>query len=48
MEQGSGKDRPNRLSNSTLEFHQTTYQKPWAIEVSAMYSGNFEYFIDIL
>ena len=23
-----GKARPNRLSNSTLEFHQTTYQKP--------------------
>ena len=26
-----GKARPNRLSNSTLEFHQTTYQKPYAI-----------------
>ena len=26
-----GKARPNRLSNSTLEFHQTTYQKPCVI-----------------
>merc|ERR1711952_512518 len=27
-----GRARPNRLSNSTLEFHQTTYQKPYAID----------------
>ena len=26
-----GKARPNRFSNSTLEFHQTTYQKPHPI-----------------
>ena len=26
-----GKARPDRLSNSTLEFHQTRYQKPCAI-----------------
>ena len=26
-----GKARLNQLSNSTLEFHQTTYQKPYAI-----------------
>ena len=26
-----GKARPNRLSNSTPEFHQTTYQKPYPI-----------------
>ena len=26
-----GKARPNQLSNSTLEFHQTTYQKPYPI-----------------
>ena len=28
-----GKARPNRLSNSTLEFHQTTYQKPYPIPI---------------
>ena len=28
----TGKARPDRLSNSTLEFHQTTYQKPYAIQ----------------
>ena len=27
-----GKAGPNRLSNSTLEFHQTTYHKPYPIE----------------
>ena len=27
----SRKARLNRLSNSTLEVHQTTYQKPYAI-----------------
>ena len=27
-----GRTRPNRLSNSTLEFHQITYQKPYAIK----------------
>ena len=27
------KARPNQLSNSTLEFHQTTYQKPYAIRL---------------
>ena len=26
-----GRARLNRLSNSTLEFHQTTYHKPYAI-----------------
>ena len=26
-----GKASPNRLSNSTLEFHQTTYQNPFPI-----------------
>ena len=26
-----GKARPNQLSNSRLEFHQTTYQKPYPI-----------------
>ena len=29
-----GKARPNRLSNSTLELHQTTYQKPYTIGIT--------------
>ena len=32
-----GRARPNRLSNSTLEFHQTTYQKPYAIVKNVHY-----------
>ena len=30
-----GRARPNRLSNSTLEFHQTTYQKPYPIRFTS-------------
>ena len=33
-----GKARPNQLSNSTLEFHQTPYQKLYPIEETILSS----------
>ena len=37
-----GKARPERLSNSRLEFHQTTYQKPYPILNSLFYLSGGE------